>query len=119
MTSGADGQDGRSAFQARGYTIDDNTLVLELRGECDLAVQASLRSALLAALDTEPQTLVVDLSHVTFCDIACARELFTAASRVRLTLAGQRDVVQRLFDTIDPNRRLSRHPTLTAALRPT
>lgn len=116
MTSEADGQVGRTSLHARCFTPNGNTVVLELHGDCDVAEQATLRSLLGAALDSEHRAVVVDLGHVTFCDVACARELFAAATHVELTLAGQRGMVQQLFEIIDPDQRLPRYRTLTAAL---
>ncbi|GIF62036.1 hypothetical protein Ais01nite_00710 [Asanoa ishikariensis] len=49
--------------------LDDGTVVLELRGELDVAVNDALRDVLEQTIRIErPPLLVVDMRHVTFVD---------------------------------------------------
>lgn len=51
------------------HTLDDGTVVIELRGELDLAVNDALRDVLVDAITIRrPPRLVVSMLHVTFAD---------------------------------------------------
>jgi anti-sigma B factor antagonist len=81
---------------------DEHGPVLRLRGELDLASKEVLETAMSAALDSRPQSLVVDLSELTFMDCAGASVLRRAhdlltTRQAQLLVTGARPIVQRLF----------------------
>ena len=50
-------------------TLDDGTVVIDLRGELDIAVNDALREVLIDTVTTRrPPRLVVNMLHVTFVD---------------------------------------------------
>ncbi|HLL66887.1 MAG TPA: STAS domain-containing protein [Micromonosporaceae bacterium] len=50
-------------------TLDDGTVVVDLRGELDLAINDALRALLVdTAIRVRPPRIVVDMLHVTFVD---------------------------------------------------
>ena len=53
----------------RQRVLDDGTIVLDLRGELDIAVNESLRSLLVDTIATRrPPSVIVNMRHVVFVD---------------------------------------------------
>ena len=53
----------------RQRALDDGTLIFDLRGELDIAVNESLRSLLVDTITTRrPRRVVVNMRHVVFVD---------------------------------------------------
>jgi anti-anti-sigma factor len=74
-------EDPRSFF-AEQRSIDDR-VVVRIGGECDAATFARLNETLEAAVNQEPQEIVVDLAEATFIDSMTLGSLTAAAKRVR------------------------------------
>jgi anti-sigma B factor antagonist len=78
------------------------TSVITVRGELDMAFAATLASAMRRALDDAPQLVVVDLSALSFIDVAGVRALLSAHRHARAqgaetTIIPAPAVVQRVF----------------------
>ena len=88
----------------------DGVHVLELSGESDIATVRALEAALGAAVLTagSQETLVIDVSALTFCDVRSATLVLEAGRTVRTSLAGAHGVVERVFDLVDTSRALAR-----------
>lgn len=88
----------------------DGVRVLELSGESDIATVRALEAALVAAVPTagSQETLVVDVSALTFCDVRSATLVLEAGRTVRTSLAGAHGIVERVFDLVDTSRALAR-----------
>lgn len=100
----------------RCYTFG-RTDVLELAGDCDIATVASLRQTVVEALGHCPAALIVDLTHVRFCDAGSAAVLLSAGQRIPLVLVGAEGIVARVFEILDPGRALMRQPSVAEAAR--
>jgi anti-sigma B factor antagonist len=77
--------------------------VAHLRGDYDLANASALRMHLVDVLRQRPTGLVIDLSEVSFCDLACIRTLVALRRRADvlgawIRLAGPPPLVCRLLD---------------------
>ena len=95
-------------LQAR-HREDGAVWRLELSGEADIATLALLRQevALLTAMDRADA--VVDVTHLTFCDVASAHLILSARRTKPLTLRGATGSVARVFDLLDALR-MQRRP---------
>lgn len=60
---------------------------LEVDGECDISTEADLWSALVDAPTVSSGAVSLDLSHLDFCDSACAEMVLAVGSTCRLVLA--------------------------------
>lgn len=94
--------------------------VVALHGELDMVTAPALHEGLLALLDAEQKTLVLDLSHLWFCDAAGLSALLGAWHRalslgVSMRLAAPRSKVARVLD--DAEHGLQTYPTLPRAVR--
>ena len=69
-------------FFAEQRSIDDR-VVVRIGGECDPATLERLNATLDAAIEQEPQEVVVDLADATFVDSLTLCSLTAAAKRVR------------------------------------
>jgi anti-anti-sigma factor len=69
-------------FFAEHRSIDDR-VVVRISGECDIATLDRLNETLQAAIDEQPQEVVVDLADVTFVDSLTLGSLTAAAKCVR------------------------------------
>ena len=69
-------------FRAEANRDGNNSATVRLRGELDIASAGAARRAL-EQLDTGIQQIVLDLSHITFCDAAGVRFLLTAQKQAR------------------------------------
>jgi len=87
--------------------MHEHYVILTLSGEYDVAYRNALRGELEAVKESE--SLVVDLSGVTFFDSACLGDLLAlhrarvAAGRPRLTVVQNEVFVKRLFELLDLN----------------
>ncbi|MGQ0624171.1 MAG: STAS domain-containing protein [Sporichthyaceae bacterium] len=77
--------------------------VVSLSGDCDLSHTASLHAQLLDVLRARPTGMVIDLSEVTFCDLACLRTMSNLGRRAQsvgiwIRLAGPSPIVRRLLE---------------------
>jgi anti-anti-sigma factor len=100
----------------RCYSLG-HTDVLELEGDCDVATVSSLRRTVVRALGQGPSALIVDLTHVRFCDAGSAAVLLAAGQRTPLVLVGAEGIVARVFDILDPGQTLMRQPSVAEAAR--
>ena len=69
-------------FFAEQRSIDDR-VVVRIGGECDAATLDRLNETLEAAIDQQPQEVVIDLAEATFIDSLTLGSLTAAAKRVR------------------------------------
>ena len=69
-------------FSAEQRSIDDR-VVVRIGGECDAATLDRLNETLEAAIDQQPQEVVIDLAEATFVDSLTLGSLTAAAKRVR------------------------------------
>lgn len=72
-------------------------------GEIDMATVPSFDEALSAALDEEPESLMIDLSEVTFMDSSGLNALVRARNamddtNVEMVISGMSEQVRRLFE---------------------
>src|SRR5919197_4890908 len=74
-------QEPRPVF-AEQRSIDD-CVVVRIGGECDAATLDRLNETLEAAIEQQPQEVVVDLADATFLDSLTLGSLTAAAKRVR------------------------------------
>ncbi|MEU4659145.1 STAS domain-containing protein [Streptomyces sp. NPDC023723] len=104
------------------YTVDDTT-VLELHGDIDIAV-APIVTARLDSLTAGPRPdLVVDLGPVSFLDCAALRVLCRARGRIRerhgrLRLVSDSDRLRRMLQHTGLADAFEIHTSMTSALRP-
>jgi anti-anti-sigma factor len=78
-------------FRAEASRNGNNSATVRLLGELDIASVGAARRAL-EQLDAGIEQIVLDLSHITFCDAAGIRFLLTAQEQARTT---GRDLVVR------------------------
>lgn len=71
-------------FRAEANRNGNNSATVRLIGELDMASADAARRAL-DLLDAGIQQIVLDLSHITFCDAAGVRFLLTAQEQARTT----------------------------------
>jgi anti-anti-sigma factor len=94
-----------------------HTDVLELDGDCDVATESLLRRTVVGALGQGPSALIVDLTHVRFCDAGSAAVLLAAGQRTPIVLVGANGIVARVFDILDAGQTLTREPSVAEAAR--
>jgi anti-anti-sigma regulatory factor len=107
----------RSDFPLRARHLDDAAVwLLELSGEADIATSALLRQevALLAVMNRDDA--VVDVTRLTFCDVASAHMILTVRRSRPLTVCGATGSVKRVFDLLDALR-IQRQPRYLASSR--
>ncbi|WP_393916349.1 STAS domain-containing protein [Halostreptopolyspora alba] len=95
--------------------------VLRLYGEIDSATTPALREHLFAALRPGLRLLVIDLSGITFCDVAGLAVLVGTRHRaerlgMELRLVGPRPQMRGTLRVTGLERVLTIHPTLARAL---
>ncbi len=78
-------------------------VVVALSGDYDLGCAATLHTQLLDALRARPTGIVIDLSEVTYCDLACLRTMANLGRRAVavgtwMRLAGPSPIVRRLLE---------------------
>ena len=71
-------------FRAEASRNGNNSATVRLLGELDIASAGAARHTL-EQLDAGIQHIVLDLSHITFCDVAGVRFLLTAKEQARTT----------------------------------
>lgn len=79
--------------------------VIEVAGEIDVATSPLLRAELAAVLDEAPETITLDLAHVSFIDSSGLGVLVGALKRLRehhpdagLRVLHAKDAVRKVFD---------------------
>ncbi len=101
--------------------------MLELSGEADIATVALLRQELTELVRSGCEHAVLDVTELTFCDVASTRLIFTARRLMPVTVTGATGSVQRVFDLMEalqaqrlpsylPPTQLTRQPVLRARL---
>lgn len=78
-------------------------VVVALSGDCDLSRAATLHTQLLDVLRARPTGIIIDLSEVTFCDLACLRTMANLGRRSTavgtwMRMAGPSPIVRRLLE---------------------
>ena len=100
----------RSDFTLRARHLDDGAVwLLELTGEADIATSALLRQELALLAATNRADAVVDVTSLTFCDVASAHLILTARRTKPLAVRGATGSVKRVFDLLDALR-MQRQP---------
>ncbi|HEY0641465.1 MAG TPA: STAS domain-containing protein [Pseudonocardiaceae bacterium] len=99
----------------------DDTVVLVVRGEVDLATAPVLREGLRAAADSHAPLVVVDLTDVSFMGSVGVDLLLDALADARsrrreLRLAGVGGAVRLVLDATDTTDRFERYPTAAEAV---
>jgi len=97
-------------------------VVVALSGDCDLSRTATLHTQLLDVLRARPTGIVIDLSEVTFCDLACLRTMANLGRRSTavgtwMRMAGPSPIVRRLLEITGLCASLPCYPDVEAALR--
>jgi anti-anti-sigma factor len=97
-------------------------VVVALSGDYDLSRTAALHSQLLDVLRSRPTGIVIDLSEVTFCDLACLRTMANLGRRSTavgtwMRMAGPSPIVRRLLEITGLCTSLPCFTDLEAALR--
>jgi anti-sigma B factor antagonist len=92
---------------------------IELEGEWDLATQLATRQAIGRALSGQPESLVLDLSRISFVDSSGVHAVVGLARRsqrlgIRLLIVPGPKAVQRIFELCQ----LTRHLPFTEATWP-
>ena len=107
----------RSDFTLRARHLDAGAVwLLELSGEADLATSTLLRQELMLLAATDLEDAVVDVTSMTFCDVASAHLILTARRTKPLTVRGATGSVKRVFDLLDALR-MRRQPRYLASSR--
>jgi anti-anti-sigma factor len=93
-------------------SVQGTTRVVVVRGELDLSSVSKVRGALDRALSDLPETVVLDLSAVTFCDSSGARVVVSANRRAseqgcRLVVVRPEGPAWRTFEICQLDRWLS------------
>lgn len=90
--------------------------LLELSGEANIATFALLRQELALLATTNHRDAVVDVTSLTFCDVASAHMILAAQRTKPLTVRGAKGSVKRVFDLLDALR-MQRQPRYLAPSR--
>jgi anti-anti-sigma regulatory factor len=83
------------------YREDGAFGVLELSGEADIATFGLLRQELAQLAATSCAGAVLDVTRLTFCDVASAYMIQAAQLTMPLTVLGAKGSVKRVFDLLD------------------
>jgi anti-anti-sigma factor len=99
----------------RGHTV------LTVAGELDIATTAVLRDRITAVLSDGTKPVIIDLSHVEFCDASGLSLLIALRRRADLrgrtvALAGPRPMVRKLLRVTGLDRSFAVHATVSDAL---
>ena len=90
-----------SCATLRARHLDGTPWVLELSGEADIATMSMLRRELALLTTLDHAGAEVDVTDLTFCDVASAHLLLTAQRRVPLVLHGASGSVKRVLDLLE------------------
>ncbi len=85
----------------RARHLDAEHWILELSGEADITTMDMLRRELEHVSATHRENSVVDVSNLSFCDVASAHLLLTARRTLPVTLSGATGSVERVLDLVD------------------
>ena len=77
---------------------DDDTTIVSVTGELDMATAPLLTSAMVEAAEHERKTVTIDAAGVTFCDSTGLRSLLGAPGPRPIVLRSPSDVLVRLLD---------------------
>lgn len=92
----------RSCSTLRARHLDAGpSWVLELFGEADIAALSLLEQELAEMATMNREEVVVDVTGLVFCDVACAELVRTARRTHPVTLIGATGRVKRVFDLLD------------------
>ncbi len=81
--------------------LDAAPWVLELSGEADITTVPLLRRELTELVRSGCEHAVVDVTELTFCDVASTRLIMIARRLVPVTLTGATGSVKRVFDLME------------------
>jgi ABC-type transporter Mla MlaB component len=84
----------------RARHLDGEHWVLELSGEADITTMDMLRRELAQVAVRDRQDSEVDVTRLSFCDVASAHLLLTAQRTIPVTLTGATGSVKRVFDLV-------------------
>lgn len=109
-------------FRATVAEIAERIALVSISGELDLYVDEELQDALRAASLLGFETVIVDLSGVTFMDSTACGTLLAEAKRLRsdggeLVLVASRNRAGRVLQVAGIDRVVPLHPTLHAAIQ--
>ncbi|MFB3881034.1 MAG: STAS domain-containing protein [Armatimonadota bacterium] len=103
-------------------SVDDDTAVLSLAGEVDVANASQVRDAALKLIADGAKHLLVDLSAIEYMDSTGLGTLVGLHKRLResggeVTIAGAKQSVKRLFDITGLMQVFRMHEDVSAALK--
>ncbi|HWO52091.1 MAG TPA: STAS domain-containing protein [Ornithinibacter sp.] len=90
-----------SSGTLRARHLDGQQWVLELSGEADVTTMDMLRRELAQVAIVDRADSVVDVTKLSFCDVASAHLILTARRTIPVTVTGATGSVQRVFDLVD------------------
>jgi anti-sigma B factor antagonist len=101
--------------------VEDGVAMVKLQGEADLHTAPILRDALNEAIESKPETLVVDLTGVTFIDSMMLGVLLSATRRARpngteLRIVVDDPHVRRIFELTLLDHVMKLYPSVEIAL---
>ena len=101
--------------------VEDGVAVVKLQGEADLHTAPILRDALNEAIESKPETLIVDLTGVTFIDSMMLGVLLSATRRARpngteLRIVVDDPHVRRIFELTLLDHVMKLYPSVEVAL---
>lgn len=102
--------------------VTGEAMIVRARGAADLVTEPVLQAALDRVLQEGPDSLVLDLSEVVFCDVRGLTTLlhgYTDATRrgVAFAMAGASPLLVRMWDALHPSDHKLHHATVADALR--
>ena len=109
-------------FRATVAEVGGQIALVSVSGDLDLYVEAELRDALASALDLQVQTVVVDLSGVSFMDSTVCGILVAEQKRLRrdhktLVLVANGNFAARVLGVAGIDQITPVYPTLHAAFQ--
>jgi anti-anti-sigma factor len=100
----------RAASSLSAVHYDDGAVwVVELFGEADVSTRRTLEEALTRGLSRGRGAMLLDVSHLTFCDAACVGAVLDANTDGGVVLAGASGSVSRVFEILDPEQTIARY----------
>lgn len=83
------------------HRSDGPSWVLEMSGEADIATSPMVRVVVAHMATIVDRNIVVDVSKLTFCDVASAHLILTSRRTMPVTVWGATGPVKRVFDLLD------------------
>ena len=90
-----------SSGTLRARHLDGEHWVLELSGEADITTMDMLRRELAQVAVIDREDSMVDVTKLSFCDVASAHLILTARRTIPVTVTGATGSVKRVFDLVD------------------